>query len=230
LQGPRVHEFINQCFPGKSTGGTEIADVRELKKNQIARFAYLGRPIWISRTGYTGEDGFEIVAPSAIIADVWSHIMRVGHPYCLQPAGLGARDTLRTEVCYPLYGHELDEQTTPIEAGVGFFVSFDKGEFVGRPVLADQKANGVKRKCVAFKMTGKSAPPRPDYTIWSSGSDGAQIGKVVSGTQSPSLSNGIGMGYVNSEFAKAGTPIEIEVRGKRSAAVIVPKPIYKKPV
>jgi aminomethyltransferase len=230
LQGPRVAEFINQCFPGKSTAGTEVADVRELKKNEIGRFAYSGKPIWISRTGYTGEDGFEIIAPSAIIADIWSHIMKTGHPYCLQPAGLGARDTLRTEACYPLYGHELDEQTTPIEAGVGFFVALDKGEFVGRPVLAHQKVNGVKKKCVAFKMTDKSAPPRPDYPIWSGGPGAAQIGKVVSGTQSPSLGNGVGMGYVKTEFAKAGTPIEIEIRGKRFAAVIVAKPLYKKPV
>ncbi|MDB6125734.1 MAG: Aminomethyltransferase [Pedosphaera sp.] len=230
LQGPRVSEFINQCFAGSSTGGTSVGSASELKKNQIAQFQFSGQPIWVSKTGYTGEDGFEIVAPSNLITEVWRHIMKIGHQYCLQPAGLGARDTLRTEVCYPLYGHELDEQTTPMEAGLGFFVSFDKGDFVGRAVLAEQKANGVKKKCVAFKMTGKSAPPRPDYLIWSTGPNPVQIGKVVSGTQSPSLSNGIGMGYVKTEFAKAETPIEIEIRGNRAAATIVPKPIYRKPV
>jgi aminomethyltransferase len=143
----------------------------------------------------------------------------------LKPAGLGARDTLRTEVCYPLYGHELNEETTPIEAGVGFFVALDKGEFNGYSVLADQKANGVKQKCVAFKMTDKSAPPRPHYPIWV---NGARVGEVVSGTQSPSLGIGIGMGYVPAEFAKVEAKIEIEIRGKRHAAVIVKKPIYQK--
>jgi aminomethyltransferase len=128
-------------------------------------------------------------------------------------------------MCYPLYGHELDEHTTPIEAGLGFFVSLDKGEFMGRAVLAEQKANGVKKKLVAFRMSEKSAPPRPGYGIWSAD---AKIGDAVSGTQSPSLGIGIGMGYVPPEFAKAETPIEIEIRGKRAKAVIVPKPIYRK--
>ena len=105
------------------------------------------------------------------------------------------------------------------------FVSLDKGEFNGRSVLADQKANGVKKKCIAFKMTDKSAPPRPHYPIWI---NGASVGEVVSGTQSPSLNLGIGMGYVPAALAKADTKIEIEIRGKRCAAVIVPKPIYRK--
>jgi aminomethyltransferase len=135
---------------------------------------------------------------------------------------------LRTEVCYPLYGHELDDKTTPIEAGVGFFVALDKPEFIGRAVLAEQKSKGVGKKCVAFKMTGLSAPPRPHYPIWSTGADAAVIGEVVSGTQSPSLNAGIGMGYVKPEFARAQTPIEIEIRGKRAPALIVPKPLYRK--
>ncbi|HZQ46338.1 MAG TPA: glycine cleavage system aminomethyltransferase GcvT [Verrucomicrobiae bacterium] len=227
LQGPRVVEFIDQCFPGPAVGGTDVARVSELKKNEIARFDFGGKPVWVSRTGYTGEDGFEVVSPADVIGAVWSKVLTIGHQYCLQPAGLGARDTLRTEVCYPLYGHELDEQTTPIEAGVGFFVALDKGEFIGRNVLTEQKANGTGKKCVAFKMTDKSAPPRPHYPIWSASGTGP-IGEVVSGTQSPSLGIGIGMGYVKSEFAKAQTPIEIEIRGRRAPAVVVPKPIYRK--
>src|SRR5499427_9094631 len=106
----------------------------------------------------------------------------------------GARVTLRTEVCYPLYGHELDENTTPIEAGVGFFVALDKGEFTGRSVMAEQKAKGVSKKCIAFKMAEKSAPPRPHYSIWSADAHSTKIGEVVSGTQSPSLGIGIGLG------------------------------------
>ena len=150
----------------------------------------------------------------------------VGHAHCLQPAGLGARDTLRTEVCYPLYGHELDENTTPIEAGVGFFVALDKGEFIGRSVLARQKAMGTAKKCVAFKMTGPAAPPRPTYAICAPGA--GKIGDVVSGTQSPSLGLGIGMGYVPPGFVKPETVIEIEIRGRRFPAVVVKKPIFKK--
>jgi aminomethyltransferase len=228
IQGPRVAEFINQCFPGRSSGGTEVAQASDLKKNEFGEFHFYGEPVWVSRTGYTGEDGFEAVSPANTIAAIWSKVLAMGHQYCLQPAGLGARDTLRTEVCYPLYGHELDEQTTPIEAGVGFFVSLDKGDFIGRSVLAEQKAKGVSKKCIAFKMTDKSAPPRPHYPIWNTGANAAPIGEVVSGTQSPSMNLGIGMGYVRPEFAKAQTPIEIEIRGKRYAAVVVPKPIYRK--
>jgi len=225
VQGPRVKEFIDQVISGPSNCAMRVARVTDLKKNQIGGFKFNGADVLVSRTGYTGEDGFEIVGRDESIQQVWELLLSKGQPFGIKPAGLGARDTLRTEVCYPLYGHELDENTTPIEAGVGFFVALDKGEFVGRSVLADQKANGVKKKCVAFKMTDKSAPPRPHYPIWV---NGAKAGEVVSGTQSPSLSLGIGMGYVPAEFAKAGNVIEIEIRGKRSPAVVVQKPIYKK--
>ncbi|MBI3192304.1 MAG: glycine cleavage system protein T, partial [Pedosphaera parvula] len=120
------------------------------------------------------------------------------------------------------------EQTTPIEAGLGFFVALDKGDFVGRSTLAAQKAGRVAKKCVAFKMTEKSAPPRPHYPIWSTGAAARPIGAAVRGTQSPSLGLGIGMGYVPPEFARPGTPIEIEIRGKRAAACISTKPLYRK--
>jgi aminomethyltransferase len=228
VQGPRVADFINKGFPGPSVGGTRVGSFAELKKNQIAKIPLAGEEIWISRTGYTGEDGFEIVASARSIETVWNRLIEVGTPFGLKPAGLGARDTLRTEVCYPLYGHELDETTTPIEAGLGFFVSLDKGEFVGRSVVATQKASGVSKKLIAFKMTERSAPPRPQYPIWSIGADASAVGVVVSGTQSPSLNAGIGMGYVPPQFAKPQTPIEIEIRGKRAAAVVVPKPFYRK--
>jgi len=226
VQGPRVIEFIDKISAGPAIGGTLVARPAQLKKNQVAKIQFAGAELWIARTGYTGEDGFEIVAPGEAIEAVWNKVLELGKPYGLKPCGLGARDTLRTEVCYPLYGHELDEQTTPIEAGVGYFVALDKDDFVGRAVLANQKANGVTRKLVAFKMTEKSAPPRPHYPIWSSGVKAAQIGEVTSGTQSPSLGIGIGLGYVPPEFAKPQTPIEIEIRGKRAPAVVVPKPIY----
>ncbi len=229
VQGPRVAGFIDGCFPDRATGGTVVGKLTDLKKNQIAGFRWNGTLVWVGRTGYTGEDGFEIIAPNAIIAAVWDQVLRAGQPHGLKPAGLGARDTLRTEMGYPLYGHEFDEATTPIEAGVGFFVALDKGEFTGRAVLAEQKANGVRKKCVAFKMSDKAPPPRPHYPIWSAGPDARKLGDVVSGTQSPSLGIGIGMGYVPPEFSKPGTALEIEIRGRRFPATVAPKPLYRKP-
>jgi len=225
VQGPRVKEFIDRVIPGPSNSVMHLKAVTDLKKNQICGFQFQQHTVLVSRTGYTGEDGFEIVGPDESICHLWEECIKAGQPFGIKPAGLGARDTLRTEVCYPLYGHELDDQTTPIEAGVGFFVALDKGEFTGRSVLAAQKANGVKKKLVAFKMTDKSAPPRPHYPLWV---NGAAVGQVVSGTQSPSLNVGIGMGYVPPEFAKVDTKIEVEIRGRRFAAVVVPKPILKR--
>ena len=223
VQGPRVKEFITLAIPGASASVMHVNTVTDLKKNQIAGFKFGNRSVMVSRTGYTGEDGFEIVGSDESIRHLWDRILSVGQPFGLKPAGLGARDTLRTEVCYPLYGHELDENTTPIEASVGFFVSLDKGNFIGREILAAQKVGGVSKKLVAFKMTDKSAPPRPHYPIWSGDK---KLGEVTSGTQSPSLGIGIGMGYVPPEFAKPGMRIEIEIRGKRGGAVVVSKPIY----
>jgi len=229
IQGPRVVEFMDGLFPGSSDSGTAVSKVTVLKKNQVGRWRWAGAQAWVARTGYTGEDGFEVIASSQVIESIWTGILEAGRPFGLKPCGLGARDTLRTEMCYPLYGHELDEHTTPIEAGLGFFVALDKAEFVGRAVLAEQKETGVGKRCVAFKMTDRSAPPRPHYPIWIGRADAKPVGEVVSGTQSPSLGIGIGLGYVPPAFAKPGTPIEIEIRGNRSAAVVVPKPIYHKP-
>jgi glycine cleavage system T protein (aminomethyltransferase) len=224
VQGPRAKEFIATVIPGASISAKRVNAVTDLRKNEIGEFHFEHGGVLVSRTGYTGEDGFEIVGSHEAIQHAWDKILAVGQPFDIKPCGLGARDTLRTEVCYPLYGHELDEDTTPIEAGLGFFVSLDKGEFKGRSVLAEQKANGVKKKLVAFKMSGKSPPPRPHYPIWA---NGACAGLVTSGTQSPSLNAGVGMGYVPPEFAKADKKIEIEIRGKRFAAAVVQKPIYK---
>lgn len=225
VQGPRVREFIELCIPGGSNCSTRVARVTDLKKNQIGGFPFHGGDVLVSRTGYTGEDGFEIVGRDDSIQRIWETLLKVGQPFGLKPCGLGARDTLRTEVCYPLYGHELDEDTTPVEAGLGFFVPLDKGEFMGRTILAGQKGTGVRKKLAAFKMAEKCAPPRPHYPIWA---NGARVGDVTSGTQSPSLGVGIGMGYVPPELAKPGTAIDIEIRGKYSPALVVARPIYRK--
>jgi aminomethyltransferase len=229
IQGPKVIEFIHKIFAEPFTRGTLVGTPADLKKNQVAGTKFRGAEIWIGRTGYTGEDGFEIIAPAEVIEAIWDESLKIGAPFGLQAAGLGARDTLRTEVCYPLYGHELDENTTPIEAGLGFFVSLEKGEFNGRTVLDRQKKSGPGKKLVAFKMNERSAPPRPQYPVWSSGGEALHIGQVVSGTQSPSLNVGIGMAYVQPAFAKPETLLDIEIRGRRSPALVVPKPIYRKP-
>jgi len=217
IQGPNTPGLLDQLFPD--------AKPSALKKNQINCCKFAGTQVAVARTGYSGEDGFEVVAPAGVIESLWDTALKLGHQFCLQPCGLGARDTLRTEMCYPLYGHELDENTTPIEAGLGFFVALDKGDFVGRAALAEQKANGTANKLAAFKMTDKSPPPRPHYAIFV---NGQKVGDVVSGTQSPSLNIGIGMGYVPPALAVVGTKLEIEIRGRRFAAEVVKKPIYKK--
>ncbi len=228
IQGPKVAAFIDGCFPGGAIAGAAVQRPTGLKKNQVARWRFEGTPVWVGRTGYTGEDGFEIVAPNAAIESIWNTLLAAGQPHGLKPAGLGARDTLRTEVCYPLYGHELDENTTPIEAGLGFFVALEKGEFVGRSVLAQQKAQGTEKRLAAFKVAEKCAPPRPHYPLWSVEPESKKLGEVTSGTQSPSLGIGIGLGYLSPAFAKPQTPLGIEIRGRRFPAVVVAKPIYRK--
>lgn len=227
VQGPRVVEFIGAVIPGGSIGGTLAARVTDLKKNQIAGFVFRGMSLLVARTGYTGEDGFEILAPTGQAEALWNALLEAGEAAGLKPAGLGARDTLRTEMGYPLYGHELNETTTPFEAGITFCVALDKGDFTGRAALLRQQAAGVARKCVTFRMTGKSAPPRPGYALWSAGPAARPLGRVVSGTLSPSLGVGIGLGFVPVEFAAPGTALEVEIRGRRAPAVVVPKPIYR---
>jgi len=227
-QGPRVVEFIGACLTGPATAGQPVEEPAGLKKNQIARFAFAGQPVWVSRTGYTGEDGFEVITPAETIGRLWDRLMAAGRASRLQPAGLGARDTLRTEACLPLYGHELDELTTPLEAGLGAFVALEKGDFTGRDRLINQKREGVAKKCVAFKMTEKSAPPRPQYALLSAEPEPQRIGVVTSGTLSPCLHTGIGLGYVPAALAKPGTPVRVEIRGRSYAAELAAKPIYRR--
>ena len=180
-------------------------------------------------TGYTGEDGFEMVAPAEITPALWNKVLEVGTPFGLKPAGLGARDTLRTEVCYPLYGHELDEETTPVEAGLGVFVALGKGDFVGRPVLAEQKTRGTTRKLVAFKFAEKSAPPRPHYPIWSAGPEPAANRPGDQRHPKPIAGGGDWPGLrAAGTGGSANSPIAVEIRGKHAPATIAPKPLYRR--
>ncbi len=218
LQGPKAAEIIAGVFPTAA----------ELRKNQIAELEFAGATAWVSRTGYTGEDGFELVVPNGRAAALWEDLMSLGQALGLLPAGLGARDTLRTEAGYSLYGHELTSDTTPIEAALGWAVALDKPCFNGREMLEAQKEDGVSRRCIAFKMTGKSAPPREHYKIFSADGTSREIGEVTSGTQSPSLGCGIGLGYVEHAHAKYGTGIEIEIRNRRFPAQVFRRPIFQK--
>ena len=222
VQGPNVAKFIDVAFPSDSTPLSTLA------KNEIRMVSFRGDLIYAARTGYSGEDGFEIIAPAPLIEKVWAECLKSGQQHGLKPCGLGARDTLRLESCYPLYGHELNETSSPIEAGVGFFVALAKPQFVGADVLRQQKANGPEKRLVAFKMTGKSPPPRADYPIWSAGEKSERIGTITSGTQSPTLSVGLGLGYVPAAHATPDTRLQIEIRGNRFPAVVVKKPFYKR--
>jgi len=227
IQGPNVADIMDRSIPGGCLGGKFVDSISALAKNDVGIFVFEGTTVFVARTGYTGEDGFEVVAPANALEALWVRLMAQGHSECLQPAGLGSRDTLRTEMCYPLYGHELNESTTPLEAGLGYFVALDKGDFPGREVMLAQKKTGLERRCIAFIMKDKAAPPRPHYPIWNTGPDAQPVGKVSSGTRSPCLNEGIGLGYVPVVLAQPGTPIAIEIRGSRFKAEIVRKPIYK---
>jgi aminomethyltransferase len=194
-------------------------------RNQIQEFRIQGIPVLLARTGYTGEDGFELFYPAAGAAVVWNRLLELGGSIGVKPCGLGARDTLRMEVCYPLNGADLSPTRTPLEAGLSFFVDLEKPEFVGRGPLVLQKEVGLKQRLVALKSDGKSPPPRAHYQVFVGD---AQVGELTSGTQSPSLGIGIGLGYVDVPFSKPGQKVEIDVRGRRFAATVEKKPLYKK--
>ena len=227
IQGPKAVEFIDSIFQDNLS--TDIPLIRGIKKNQILPQKFSGVTVWVARTGYTGEDGFEIIAPLSVLEALWNRALGMGKPFGIKPAGLGARDTLRTEACLPLYGHELSEAISPLEAGLDRFVAMDKSQFVGRDALEQQLKSGLNRKLAAFRVIDKSPPPRPQYALWSNTPDRIKIGETTSGTQSPSLNTGIGLGLVKPEYAIPGTMISVEIRGRFYSAEIVTKPLYRKP-
>ncbi len=194
-------------------------------RNEISEIALDGFTFLISRTGYTGEDGFEIFFPAGKAVAVWQAILERGAPLGIQPCGLGARDTLRLEMCYPLNGSDLSPEHTPLEAGLSIFVDLQKPDFIGRDALLRQREEGVQRRLVPFRIAGKSPPPRAHYTLWK---NGAQISEITSGTLSPSLDAGIGMAYIPAALARIGEEIEVDIRGRRFPAIIEKKPLHKK--
>jgi aminomethyltransferase len=195
-------------------------------RNHIADRAVEGMPVSIARTGYTGEDGVEVFFRASDATKFWNLVLEKGNGLGIKPCGLGARDTLRLEMCYPLNGSDLSPERNPLEAGLGFFVDLAKPKFIGREVLLKTKENGAREKLVPFRMKEKGAPPRPHYLVFD---DGQRIGEVTSGTLSPSLNWGVGMAYVSTPHAKIGSTIDIEIRGQKFPATIEKKPLYKKP-
>jgi aminomethyltransferase len=217
IQGPRIAELFHALFG-------ETADLPP--RNSIVDFPFDGTTVSVARTGYTGEDGIEVFFRSNDAAKFWIAALETGKPFGIKPCGLGARDTLRLEMCYPLNGSDLSPERNPIEAGLGFFVDLTKPTFIGRDVLVETKENGPREKLVPFRMKEKGAPPRPHYAVFE---NGERIGEVTSGTLSPSLNWGVGMAYVSTARAKIGAQIDIEIRGQKFPATIEKKPLYKKP-
>ncbi len=211
VQGPKT---INTLLP------LVEGDIASLKAFSHTEASIFGESAFVSRTGYTGEDGVEIMLPIAAGQKLWEALLKAG----VTPCGLGARDTLRIEAALSLYSQDIDETTTPIEAGLGWLVHLDrKGDFMGREVLAKQKAEGVQRRLVGLEMQGRGIA-RHDYPIFS---DGKEVGIVTSGTLSPTLGKAIALGYVPKSLSKVGQPLEIDIRGKKYPAEVVKKPFYR---
>ncbi|MBN1481488.1 glycine cleavage system aminomethyltransferase GcvT [candidate division KSB1 bacterium] len=215
LQGPQAEKTLAKLVD------VALSDIPYywLRQGQVD-----GVDVIISRTGYTGEPGFEICLPNESAEHVWNALLRAGQEFDIEPVGLGARDTLRLEMKYCLYGNDIDKTTNPVEAGLGWITKLNKADFIGKSAIEHVKQQGPSRKLVGFEVQGK-AFPRHGYAIWQGE---RKIGQVTSGTFSPMLQTGIGMGYVSSNAAAVGTPIEIEVRGAKIPAQIVKTPFYKK--
>jgi aminomethyltransferase len=178
----------------------------------------------ISRTGYTGEDGFEIFVPPNTADRVWQALLESGAGAGVIPCGLGARDTLRLEAGMRLYGNDIDDTTTPVEAGLSWIVGWHKPSFVGSEVLKKQKAGGTARRLVGFEMTERGIARHGHAVL----QDGVPVGHVTSGTQTPFLKKAIGMAYVPAGMAREGTPLDIDIRGRVTKAVVVKLPFYKR--
>ena len=216
LQGPRARDILRPLTD---------TDLDAINYYHFVEGTVAGISCLISRTGYTGEDGFELYCAAGDVVALWRAVLEAGTPQGLLPAGLGARDTLRLEAGYCLYGHELNEQITPLEAGLGWSVKLEKGhDFIGREALLAEKQQGLPRKLVGIELRDRGIP-RAEYAILR---DGKAIGALTSGTMGPTVGKAIGMGYVPSEDAAPGTEIAIDIRGKAVPAVIVALPFYKR--
>jgi aminomethyltransferase len=216
LQGPNAEAILSTVT---ATPLNELLPFHFVREAEVC-----GVPVLLSRTGYTGEDGFELyVAPDAASV-LWKSLLEAGKVHGLVPAGLGARDTLRLEARLPLYGQELSSSISPLEAGLSYFVKLAKGDFIGRNALLQQKKQGVPRKLVGIEVLDRGIP-RSHYPVYA---EATQIGEVTTGTQSPTLKRSIGLALLQSEYTKPGTEIWVEIRGNRLKAVVIPTPFYRR--
>ena len=217
IQGPQTMALFHALFG---------EDIEPPPRNHIVNVPFNTTNVSVARTGYTGEDGIEVFFSANDAVKFWNATLERGKPLGIKPCGLGARDTLRLEMCYPLNGSDLSPERNPIEAGLGFFVDLAKPDFVGRDALLKTKESGPRQKLVPFRMKEKGPPPRPHYAVFR---NGERIGEVTSGTLSPSLNWGVRMAYVSSAHAKIGAEIDIEIRAQKFPATVEKKPLYRKP-
>jgi aminomethyltransferase len=217
IQGPAAREALQPL-----TG----VDLGELRYYWFAHGEVAAARVTISRTGYTGEDGYEIFVPPAMADRVWQALLESGRPADVVPCGLGARDTLRLEAAMRLHGNDIDQSTTVLEADLGWTIAWNKGDFIGRQALLEQKERGLTRKLVGFEMVDPGIA-RHGYAVTAGGS---RVGEVTSGTQTPFLKRAIGMAYVPVALATQGTELSIDIRGRASKARVVPLPFYRRGV
>jgi aminomethyltransferase len=215
VQGPRSEKILQALT---------AVSLAELKSFYFSFADVASIRCLVARTGYTGEQGFELYCGSKDGLPLWTALLEVGAEEGLVPAGLGARDTLRLEKAYPLYGHELDDSTTPLEAGLEWVTKFSKPEFIGREILLKQKEQGVERKLVGLEML-EPGIARGGYPLFK---DGMNVGRVTSGTRSPSLNKSIALAYIGVQHAALGNVVEVEIRGRKSPAKIVSLPFYSR--
>jgi len=213
LQGP---------LAAKVLGRLTRVDLSPIRSYRFTEGEVAGIPCIIARTGYTGEDGFELFCRSERGPELWAKLVEGGKPEGIQPCGLGARDSLRLEMAFRLYGSDMDDGTTPLEAGLAWVVKLDKGDFIGRQAMERQKAAGLSRKLVGFVLTDPGIP-RHGYDVLQ---DGKKVGTVTSGTRSPSLKISIGLAYVPPPLAAEGSTFAVEIRGRAAAAKVVKTPFY----
>lgn len=215
LQGPRAQTILQRV--------TEI-ELARVAFHTIVSGRVAGVPTLISATGYTGEHGYELLFPADEAERVWTALLRAGEPEGLVPCGLAARDTLRAEACLPLYGHEIHADVDPISAGLGFAVSFEKGDFIGREALLKIRLEGPRQRLIAFEMVERGVP-RSGYPVMLGSTP---VGRVTSGLYSPSTGRYVGMAYVSAAYAAVDTELAIVIRDQPRAARVVPRPFYRR--
>lgn len=217
LQGPMAKKIVEAIPDMKVLGDLAYFHFKDI--------SVAGVPVIAARTGYTGEDGFEFFIPWNDTVSIWKLLMEAGEQYGVTPCGLGARDSLRLEACYPLHGHELGDEISALESGLGWVIKFDKGEFIGKEALLKEKEQGAKRSLTAFYVTDPGIVRENEKVLDASGKE---IGITTSGTKTPTVNRALGLALIDRNYSKAGSSFFVEVRGRKLACEATTKPFYKK--